>query len=109
MQNFVQPGEVVTLTAPYDLDPGQGLLVGSIFGVASDEATIGSEVEAALTGVFDLTKTTGEAWTQGVRIYWNDTDRACTTTATANTLVGVALSSAASSAVIGRVRLNAAF
>ena len=32
--NFKQPGEVLTLTAPYQRDSGQGALVGAIFGVA---------------------------------------------------------------------------
>ena len=35
---------------------GDGLLVGAIFGVATGAAVSGDPIEAALVGVFDLTK-----------------------------------------------------
>ena len=35
MRNYIQPGHAITLLAPYDVVSGAGLLVGSIFGVAS--------------------------------------------------------------------------
>ena len=35
MRNYIQPGHAITLAAPYDVVSGAGLLVGSIFGVAS--------------------------------------------------------------------------
>lgn len=90
---------------------GDGLLVGSIFGVAAGDAASGATVEAALTGVFDLTKIGSQAWTVGAKIYWDDTNKRCTTVATDNTLIGVAVEAVASGAgdTIGRVRLNAAF
>ena len=56
MRNYIQPGHAVTLLAPYDVVSGAGLLVGSIFGVASGDAVSGAEVEAQLTGVVDLEK-----------------------------------------------------
>lgn len=37
MKNFVMEGKTLTLTAPYALTSGQGLLVGSLFGVASGD------------------------------------------------------------------------
>ena len=111
MKNFVQPGNTITLTAPYAVASGDGLLVGSIFGVASGTAALGESVETALTGVFDITKIGSQAWTAGARIYWDDTNKRCTTVATDNTLIGVAVEAVASGAsdTIGRVRLNAAF
>jgi predicted RecA/RadA family phage recombinase len=109
MKNFIQPGEVITLTAPYAVVSGAGLLVGSIFGVATGVAAISASVEAAVTGVFDLAKATGAAWTQGARIYWDDTAKNCTTTASTNKLIGVAVLAAASGDTVGRVRLTAAF
>lgn len=106
MKNFVQPGDVVTLAAPYDVASGAGLLVGSLFGVATGAALSGAEIETAMAGVYDLTKATGEAWTAGALVYWDDTAKNVTTTATANTLIGAALAAAASGATTGRVRLN---
>ena len=51
MRNYIQPGHAITLLAPYDVVSGAGLLVGSIFGVASHDALSGGEVETQLTGV----------------------------------------------------------
>lgn len=109
MKNYVQPGDTLTLTAPYAVASGAGLLVGSIFGVATAAAASGAAVEAAVTGVFDLAKATGAAWTVGARIYWDDTAKNCTTTASTNKLIGVAVAAAASGDTVGRVRLSGAF
>lgn len=111
MKNYVQPGGTLTLTAPYAVTSGNGLLVGSIFGVAAGDAASGATVEAALTGVFDLTKIGSQAWTVGAKVYWDDTNKRCTTVATDNTLIGVAVEAVASGAgdTIGRVRLNGTF
>ena len=56
MKNYIQPGHTITVLAPYDVVSGAGLLVGSIFGVASHDALSSSEVETQLTGVLDLAK-----------------------------------------------------
>lgn len=112
MKNFVQPGDVLPLTAPYALaTAGLGFLVGSIFAVALSAAENGAAVEGAVSGVFDLAKATGTAWTVGVRIYWDDTAKNCTTNAAAgaNKLIGVAVAAAASGDTVGRVKLTAAF
>ncbi len=111
MKNYVQPGATLTLTAPYAVTSGDGLLVGSIFGVAAADAANGATVEAALTGVFDLTKIGSQAWTVGAKIYWDDTNKRCTTVATDNTLIGVAVEAVAGGAgdTIGRMRLNGNF
>ena len=111
MKNYVQPGATLTLTAPYAVTSGDGLLVGSIFGVAAGDAASGATVEAALTGVFDLTKIGSQAWTVGAKVYWDDTNKRCTTVATDNTLIGVAVQAVAGGAgdTIGRVRLNGSF
>jgi predicted RecA/RadA family phage recombinase len=111
MKNYVQPGNTLTLTAPYAVTSGDGLLVGSIFGVAAGDAASGATVEAALTGVFDLTKIGSQAWTVGAKVYWDDTNKRCTTVATDNTLIGVAVEAVAGGAgdTIGRVRLNGSF
>ena len=109
MKNFVLEGKTLTLLAPYALTSGQGLLVGSIFGVASADAAISTEVEAVLEGVFTLTKATGAAWTVGALIYWDNVARNCTTVLTSNKLIGVAQAAALIGDTVGNVRLNAAF
>jgi predicted RecA/RadA family phage recombinase len=111
MRNYIQPGHALTLIAPYDVVSGDGLLVGSIFGVACHDALSGAEVEAQLTGVLDLAKVASQAWTAGAKVYWDNTAKRATTVASGNTLIGVAVLAVGSGAeeVIGRARLNASF
>ena len=111
MKTYVQPGNTITLTAPYAVTSGDGLLVGSIFGIAAGAAALGEPVETALVGVFDITKVGSQAWTVGAKVYWDNTNKRCTTVSTDNTLIGVAVIAVAGGAgdTIGRVRLNAVF
>ena len=71
MKNHVQPGNTITLTAPYAVASGDGLLVGSIFGIAAGATAIAEPVETALVGVFDITKIGSQAWTVGAKVYWD--------------------------------------
>lgn len=109
MKNYVQRGDTLTLTAPYDVLSGAGLKVGSIFGVAAFDAANGASVEASVVGVFDIKKTSAQAWTQGAAIYWDDTNKETTTTSSGNTKIGVAATAAANPSAAGRVRLNGSF
>ena len=61
--------------------------------------------------MFDLKKVGSQAWAAGDKIYWDNTAKETTKTATSNTLVGVAIEAVGSGAgeTIGRVRLNASF
>lgn len=106
MNNKVTDGMTWTTTAPYALASGDGCLVGSRFGVAKGSAASGATVVLELSGVFTLTKTTGQAWTAGAKIYWDNTNRRCTTTATGNTLIGWAAAPAASADTTGLVGLG---
>ncbi len=108
MQNYVQPGSTLILTAPITVTSGDGLLVGAIFGVATTDAALGEAVEACLVGVYDLKKVGSQAWSAGDKVYWDDTAKETTKTATANTLIGVAVEAVAGGATdtTGRVRLN---
>lgn len=105
MKNFVQRGENLTLTAPRALTSGAGFLVGSIFGVASNAAASGAPVVGVTEGVFDLPKAAG-AITAGAKVYWDNTAFNVTTTATNNTLIGVATQAAASGDATTRVKLG---
>lgn len=108
MKNYVQRGENLTLAAPYAVASGAGALVGSIFGVASTTLANAESGEFATEGVFDLTKVGSQAWTVGAKVYWDDTAKNCTTTATSNTLIGVAVAAVGSGAgeTTGRVKLG---
>lgn len=108
MKNAQKRAYVVTVTAPSAVSADQGVLVGSLFGVAVSSAASGEQVEIARVGQFLLAKESGQAWTQGAKIYWDNTNKRCTTTATGNTLVGVAAAAAASADTTGVVILDGA-
>jgi predicted RecA/RadA family phage recombinase len=116
MQNFVQEGKVLTLVAPYDVAAGQGALIDQFFGVAQNDYKGDAAGEFRIEGVFDLVKASGEVWAQGDTIYWDDTIKACTTSATHSTddtppvvtnnlSIGSAILGAVSLSVVGRVYL----
>jgi predicted RecA/RadA family phage recombinase len=110
--NYVQEGEVLALVAPYTRTAGQGAKVGSIFGVALVDVTSAATASFATEGTWDLTKAGSQAWaTIGLPIYWDDSAKACTTTDSGNTLIGVNVATVAGGAgdTTGRVRLNGVF
>lgn len=106
MRNFIQPGDTMTLVAPYAVTSGGGILVGALFGVALNAAANGASVEVKMSGVFDLPKATGEAWTAGQRVYWDNTNRRLTTTVGTNTLVGAAARAQAAADTTGRAKIT---
>lgn len=103
MKNFVQPGDVMTMVAPYAVAAGQGMQVGQNFGVALSDAAINVAVEAAQNGVMDITKEPSLAIAAGARVYWDNTNRRITTAAVGNLPVGVAAEAALSAAATARV------
>ena len=108
MKNFVQKGDVVTAAAPYDRSSGQGALIGNIFGVASADVLSGADGEFQVEGVFDLTKARGSV-SQGDMIFWDDSAKNCTKTATGNSRIGMATQAQASGDATVRVRLEPAY
>lgn len=108
MKNYIQTGENITITAAAAGTSGNGLLLGKLFGVLMADVKVGEEVELKLVGVFELSKTEAQAWTVGAAIYWDDTNKVCTTTATGNTKIGHAVEVAANPSTAGIVRLSGA-
>ena len=108
MRNYVQPGDSLALAVPYagGVTSGQGVLVGALFGVAAVDGVQNAVIECQTKGVFDITKEPALAITAGARLFWDNTNRRLTTTATNNTLVGVATAAKAAGASTARVRLG---
>jgi predicted RecA/RadA family phage recombinase len=106
MRNFVQDGNVVTVVAPAGgVLSGDGLLIGSLFGVCAFDALAGNEVELATVGVFVLPKATG-ALAIGDLVFWDNTAKRTTATAAGNRLIGVATAASVAEAINAGVRLN---
>ena len=108
MKTFIQPGDSLTVTAPYAVTSGQGVLVGALFGIAAFDAAISTLVEVQTKGVFDVTKEPALAITAGARVFWDNTNRRITTTATSNFQVGIATQAALAADTTVRVLLQRA-
>jgi predicted RecA/RadA family phage recombinase len=104
-RNFRQLGNVVTATAPAGgVVSGEGVLIGTCFGVAAYDAPEGSETELNVEGVWSLPKTAG-AVSFGAPLYWNSAAKNVTTTATGNPRIGFAARGAAAGDTTVDVRL----
>ena len=108
MRNFVQPGDSLAVAVPYvgGVTAGQGILVGALFGIAATDGAQNATIEAATQGVFDVTKEPALAITAGARVFWDNTNRRITTTATSNFQVGIATQAALAADTTVRVWLN---
>jgi predicted RecA/RadA family phage recombinase len=106
MKNFVKSGDTVTLTATAAVESGAFVKVGQVIGVAAYSADTGEEVEAKLTGVFDLPKVAG-AISAGDPLYYVIATKNLTKTSAAGlTLVGVAVADAGAGDATVRARLD---
>ena len=109
MKNQVQDGDVITVTAPYAVTSGQGCQVGAaLFGIASGDAASGATLELQVEGVYDVTALSTDTAAVGDLLYWDNTNKRLTTTATSNLKVGVAVAAKASGATTARILLNEA-
>lgn len=111
MKNFVQKGRVVDFLNSTGalVSSGTALLVGVLFGIVCADTAISAIGELETEGVFDIVMDASVP-TQFAAAYWDNTAKKVTTTATANTKIGVFLTSFASgvgpASGFGRVRLD---
>lgn len=105
--NYVQEGDVINLTAPVGgVVTGTGYLIGTLFVVALVTAAAGESFAASVEGVFILPKTSAQAWTEGQKVFWDNTNHRADSDATVGQLIGVAVAVAANPTATGAVRLN---
>lgn len=83
MKNFISEGNSIQIAAPSGgVTGGSFIAVGSLAGVCVTDAAEGDQVTVMLEGSYsDLPKKTGEAWTQGEKIYWDAANSKLTTAA----------------------------
>ncbi|QJP14680.1 DUF2190 family protein [Starkeya sp. ORNL1] len=106
MKTYLGKGDTVDLTAPSGgVVSGVAYLLGVLVAVANVTAAQGVTVAFSRSGVFTLPKATGQTWTEGAVLYWDNTAKNFTTTASSNTKAGVALAAAASGDTSGKVLL----
>lgn len=105
MKNYSQSGDIIEIAAPADVSSGDLVIVGKLFGVAATDAKSGERVNIHTEGVYELAKTSAQAWTVGAAIYATS-GAVATTTATDNTFIGHAVAAAANPSATGLVRLS---
>ena len=104
--NFVQEGKALNYTpSGADVASGDFVLIGAIGGIAKTDIADGKTGAVHVSGVFSVAKASG-AVTQGQKLYWNTTNSNLTTTASGNTIVGVAAEAAASGDANVKILLN---
>jgi predicted RecA/RadA family phage recombinase len=107
MLNYVQPGDTLDLTAPTGgVVSGEPALFGALFGVACSSASEGHRLAVKVEGVFTLPKAPGTGLTEGQKVYWDNSAKLITGTASGNTMVGHAVETVAAAAVEIAVRLS---
>jgi predicted RecA/RadA family phage recombinase len=105
MKNFVQNGKTIEVTLAANIASGAALLIGTLLGIAVTSGVIGDVVVFNTEGVYDLPKAAG-AITLGAAVYWDDTAKNITTTASGNTLIGKCWAAAAGGDATVAVKLS---
>ena len=107
MKNFVQEGDVLTLTPTAAVASGVGYLFGtSLFGVATNDVAANAAGEFLTEGVVELGKTSALAIAIGDRVFWDATNKVVNKTTTAQQCVGIAVSAAANPSATVLVKLG---
>lgn len=106
MKNFIQDGNTVTLTAPYETLSGAGCLVVGVFGIATGDVANGATGQYAVEGVFEINKLATDTIDQGQVVYWDNTNKRITETKTSNYKVGTAIVAAGNGVSTVKVKLD---
>jgi predicted RecA/RadA family phage recombinase len=104
-KNFIQPGSVITVTAPAAVSAGEGVEIGHFFGVAQHDAAISTPVECMVDGVHELAADAADTFNEGELVYWDDANTRVTVVAAVGKLIGYAVEDKATPTVV-KVRLN---
>lgn len=95
MLNYISSGATIDVVLSEDTKAGVPYVHGTLVGIPVTDGD-GVNLQAVqLKGIFRLPKANAGI-TAGAKVYWNATDGNLVTTASGNTLVGVAISAAGS-------------
>lgn len=107
MQNFIQNGNTLTLTAPSGgVVSGAPYLIGGMLVVAVADVDEGDPFEGVCEGVFELAKNTTDTMNEGDEIYWDGTNEEFTTTSSSNYLQGTCVEDADNTTSVVKVKLR---
>lgn len=107
MKTFIQNGDIITVTAPTGgVTSGDGVIVGSLFGIAAFTAAEGETVEIATRGVYMLPKEPTAVIAVGAKVAWDAAAKQIDLPDTGLYLVGVATVAANNGVATVTVRLD---
>ena len=108
MKTYIAPGHSITITAPSGgVTSGQGVLIGTLFGIAQADAAEATEAEILTAGVVEIGKTSALQIDVGDRLFWDATNKVVNKTATAQVCVGIAVAAAANPSATVKMKLGA--
>jgi predicted RecA/RadA family phage recombinase len=70
-KNYIQPGNVIDVTAAGALTSGIAFAIGTLLAVPLSNATAGQVVAAQIEGVFELPKASAAVYTAGEKLTWD--------------------------------------
>lgn len=104
---FIQPGKVLDfVNGGAAIASGAAVVIGTRVGVALTNIASGATGSVQICGVFQLPKTAGDNIAQGALVYVIVATGVITTTASGNTLAGVAAADAGAGTTTVNVLLN---
>lgn len=107
MRGFVQAGNIIPLIAPSGgVTAGVGYVIGGIFAVAQNNAAEGESFEGVCEGVINLAKSGSLTFTQGEKVFWDNTAKALKKTATGYYMIGCATTAIVAGDAVIPVRLD---
>lgn len=107
MKTYIQNGHVITVPTPAGgIASGDGLIVGSVFGIAAYSAAEGDPLELATTGIYKLPKATAAVLTVGARVAWDNTAKQVNAPGAGRFPIGIATEAAGNGVTSVAVRLD---
>jgi len=109
MKNYVQDGDILTLTPAAAVASGVGYLFGAaLFGVATNDVAANTAGEFQTEGVVTIGKTSALAIAVGDRVFWDATNKVVNKTTTSQQQVGIAVTAAANPSSTVMIKLVSA-
>ena len=105
---YVHEGKALDYRPSVAVAAGEVIILESLVGIARLDIAPGTLGSLAVTGVFEITKVTGEI-PAGVPLYWDAANKNVTLTAAGNIYIGKAVASAASADATVHLLLNAPY
>ena len=106
MKNFVQPGNIIDVLAPADVLSGEGVRIGSLFGIAITNALSGEKLSITVEGVVETAKLTSDVMTVGAKVNWNNSNAEVQLATSTLDGVGTIVEDAGNGATVVKIKLT---